>query len=169
MFCDRCGASLRAGGPVPACPEHGPRWLLARNAPASEVLVEREGRVLLGRRAVEPHRGCWEVPGGFADRGEHPAETARRELHEELGVDVVLTGVLGIYLDTYLDDIVQVTTFTGRTEDEPVPNREEMLECAWFAPGAWPHGDDLAPWHHERLDDWERVRRGEPARGLQLG
>src|SRR5690606_15903941 len=67
-FCDECGRPAEGGDPPaadpPVCPEHGPRWRLVRNATCAEVLVERDGCVLLGRRGREPFAGMWEIPGG---------------------------------------------------------------------------------------------------------
>jgi 8-oxo-dGTP diphosphatase len=57
--------------------------------------------VLLVRRAHEPWKGHWDVPGGFCGEVEHPADTAEREVREETGLPIVVTGFLGIWLDEY--------------------------------------------------------------------
>ena len=58
---------------------------------------------LLCRRAAKlnSHGGQWALPGGRMDPGETPEETARRELHEELGLDLPTSAVLG-RLDDYV-------------------------------------------------------------------
>lgn len=57
---------------------------------------------LLCRRAAKlnRHGGQWALPGGRTDPGETPEDTARRELHEELGLDLPASAVLG-RLDDY--------------------------------------------------------------------
>jgi 8-oxo-dGTP diphosphatase len=103
-YCVECGTRLRTtrdkGRRVPGCPACG--WIDWNNpAPTASVLVMRAGRVLLVRRAFAPARGAWDVPGGFVERGESAEAAGRREAREELGVDVALAQVVGIFPDRY--------------------------------------------------------------------
>ncbi|WP_305094362.1 (deoxy)nucleoside triphosphate pyrophosphohydrolase [Prescottella sp. R16] len=51
--------------------------------------VIRDGRLLLAQRTRPPElAGLWELPGGKVEQGESPADAVRRELREELGVEV---------------------------------------------------------------------------------
>lgn len=171
MHCELCGARCTVEGepPVPVCAEHGARWKLARNAPASDVIVAYDDHVLLARRAIEPEAGLWELPGGFANRGEHPADTARRELLEELAVRVRLTSVLGFYIKERADDdVVHVTVYLGETDDDPAEADGEVSEWRWFAADALPAPDEMSVGHRLRLDDWVRTRRGERSEALGL-
>ena len=53
------------------------------------VLMRDDGRFLLGQRpAGKVHSGYWEFPGGKIERGEAPTAALRRELSEELGIEV---------------------------------------------------------------------------------
>jgi ADP-ribose pyrophosphatase len=63
---------------------------------AAAVLIEKDGRVLLVRRANEPHRGLWTLPAGFINGGEDPAEAAARECLEETGLNVRVKRVLDV-------------------------------------------------------------------------
>ena len=73
-------------------------------AVALVLLPDEEGRgcFLLTKRAptLRAHTGQWALPGGRIDAGESPVAAARRELHEELGLDLDPTAVLGV-LDDY--------------------------------------------------------------------
>ena len=111
----------------------GPRWKLVRNALGAEVLIVEDDRALLVRRAQEPWRGSWELPGGFVEVGEHPAAAARREIAEELGVVVRLTGILGFYMDPRLDEVVEVVTFCGEVDGELELDAGEVSEARWFS------------------------------------
>ena len=71
---------------------------------ACAVFADDDGRVLLARRADEPSKGKWDLPGGFLDEGEHPLDALRRELREETGLEVEPGEFLGIWMDRYGDD-----------------------------------------------------------------
>jgi ADP-ribose pyrophosphatase YjhB (NUDIX family) len=65
--------------------------------PAVTVFVlDDQDRVLLIRRT---DNGLWAIPGGAQDFGEYIAETAVRETKEESGIDVEITGIVGLYTD----------------------------------------------------------------------
>ncbi len=53
---------------------------------SAAVFVEREGRILLLKRAVGALSGAWYIPGGAVDKGETPEQAALRELWEEAGL-----------------------------------------------------------------------------------
>jgi 8-oxo-dGTP diphosphatase len=58
-------------------------------------LIEREGKLLVCERpAHKRHGGLWEFPGGKVEDGENDFEAVRRELEEELGVDVIEVGAV---------------------------------------------------------------------------
>src|SRR4051812_8655725 len=136
---------------VPVCSEHGPRWKLRRNAPCAGLLITRDDKVLLARRAIDPYRGMWETPGGFQDLGEHPAETAQREALEELGLDVRLTRFLGFYLDPSEDGFVQVAVYEASTDGNPTAADGEVAEWGWFSPTDFPPPHEMAWSHRQRL------------------
>jgi 8-oxo-dGTP diphosphatase len=63
------------------------------NRPVTEVaagiLLDAEGRYLLGQRPEgKPYAGYWEVPGGKIENGESEFAALKRELKEELGIDI---------------------------------------------------------------------------------
>ena len=63
------------------------------NRPVTEVaagiLLDTEGRYLLGQRPEgKPYAGYWEVPGGKIEAGESVFMALKRELQEELGIDI---------------------------------------------------------------------------------
>ncbi|WP_410815489.1 NUDIX hydrolase [Micromonospora sp. 050-3] len=59
-------------------------------------VLDAQDRVLLIQRT---DNGLWAIPGGAQDFGEYIAETAVRETKEESGIDVEVTGIVGVYTD----------------------------------------------------------------------
>jgi 8-oxo-dGTP diphosphatase len=60
----------------------------APEAGCGAAIRDDQGRILLILRLKEPEAGCWGLPGGKIDFGETARETARREIAEELGVEI---------------------------------------------------------------------------------
>jgi len=69
-----------------------------------------KGHLLLVKRAVEPNKGEWCLPGGFIENGESSAETALRELKEETGLDADNPELIGVetHLNGYFGDILLI-------------------------------------------------------------
>jgi 8-oxo-dGTP diphosphatase len=61
----------------------------------SAVLVEREGRFLLGKRDKDNYRGYWVIPGGGVRWGETIREAAVREIKEETNLDIEIVRPIG--------------------------------------------------------------------------
>jgi 8-oxo-dGTP diphosphatase len=145
--CPRCTTEL----------ERGEGWLQCRgcesiyyanSAPCVSGLVEdREGRLLLARRGVEPYLGLWDCPGGFLEEGEHPLDGLRRELAEETGLVAGPARFVGIWMDVYGDAPEAAATlnvyFAVQVEGDPVP-ADDVAELRWFPATALPGADELA-------------------------
>lgn len=98
-FCPRCGTAVqheeKFGMLRPVCPQC--QWVhFVDPKVAAAVLVEKDGRVLLVRRANEPQRGLWTLPAGFVNGGEDPSKAAERECLEETGLIVEVKRVLDV-------------------------------------------------------------------------
>jgi ADP-ribose pyrophosphatase YjhB (NUDIX family) len=135
--CPRCGHELaaREGGHL-HCPGCGSSYW-ANSAPAVQGLLVRDGRVLMGRRRLEPRRGFWDLPGGFLEEGEAPLDGLRREFLEETGVSIEPVRWLGAFVDAYDAAFVLGLTWIVRGEGEPVAD-DDIEALAWFAPDELP-------------------------------
>jgi 8-oxo-dGTP diphosphatase len=117
--------------------------------PVLAAVISRDGRWLLCRRpAHKRHGGCWEFPGGKLEPGETRLDAARRELREELGVEVTDVGdVLFRARDPGSAFVIEFTVVAIRGEPEPL----EHSEIRWLTP-AEAATLSLAPADREFLD-----------------
>ncbi len=64
---------------------------------AASAAIFRGERVLIAERAGGPRKGYWSLPGGKIEPGETAAEAVAREIREETGLDVELSGFLDVH------------------------------------------------------------------------
>lgn len=61
------------------------------------VIVDDDGRVLLTRRSIPPFQDLWVMPGGKIDLGEPILEALKREVHEEVGLEVEVGELIDVF------------------------------------------------------------------------
>ena len=146
-FCPRCRNELRGDERRVECPECGFVGY-ASSKPTACALVEDGDRVLLARRAREPFKGRWDIPGGFLEVGEHPLDGLRRELREETGLDVEPLEFLGVWIDRYgYESTAEATLnfyWTARVTGGEAAPADDVDDLRWFARDQLPGPDELA-------------------------
>ncbi len=109
------------------------------------VIRDQSGRILLEKRR---DCGVWGLPGGRVEPGESVMEAAEREIKEETGLSIHVTGLIGVYSDpherivTYPDngDVVHLVDIVldARIVSGTLTCSEESEELRFFDPAALP-------------------------------
>jgi 8-oxo-dGTP diphosphatase len=114
------------------------------------VLIEKEGRYLLIRRAADPDKGMWSVPGGLVEVGETVKDAAVREALEETGLKVELVERLGVVDKIMRDDDGRVryhfiiVQFLARIVEGEVKAMDDAMEARWVRLSELPSYDITA-------------------------
>jgi len=61
------------------------------------VIIDEQERVLLTRRSIPPFKGMWVMPGGKIDLGEPIATALRREVDEEVGLEIEVGSLINVF------------------------------------------------------------------------
>jgi 8-oxo-dGTP diphosphatase len=103
-------------------------------------LIHKDGKILLIKRKFEPNKGRWSLPGGLMEVGEDPEEAARREVREELGIEVRVEELFQVANEVIRDQegkvryhFVLVDYLMAPLGDKIALN-EESEEYRWFGP-----------------------------------
>jgi ADP-ribose pyrophosphatase YjhB (NUDIX family) len=116
---------------------------------AGTIPVRADGKILLGRRDIEPRRGFWVFPGGFMDVGETAEEAAIRETMEEVRLEVQNLSLIGVF--TRLQPGVVVIVYEAEAVGEAEVGHETS-EIGWFAANE-------IPWEEIAFDSTEAALR----------
>jgi ADP-ribose pyrophosphatase YjhB (NUDIX family) len=138
------------GAYCPACDRHWYRNM----APTAGAAIVKDGKALVTIRARDPEKGKFDVPGGFLGPFEHPIDGLKREVREELGIEIETTveDCVSMVPHVYGEDGDTVLSlgFKARwVSGEPVP-ADDVADIRWLtdeelddADFAWPHDRDL--------------------------
>jgi len=100
----------------------------------SAGVVRHDGRIMLCQRKPEVHNGLkWEFPGGKLEKGESPEAALRRELREELNIDVEVGRVMDVMVHSYPDRDVMIL-FYPCTIKKGEPETIDCNAIAWVQP-----------------------------------
>jgi 8-oxo-dGTP pyrophosphatase MutT (NUDIX family) len=149
-------------------PTFARRTVVRRLAPqftaGAICLIERaDGKVLLIRQSYR-NRNHWGLPGGLLRRHESPEDAAIREIAEEVGLTIELTGEPVIVLDPdprRIDIVFRARPAPGADVTSARPTSPEIVEVAWFSP------TELPPLQHETAQAVQALARASyspPAR-----
>ena len=164
MYCYSCGLILDDLPPTvcTSCGVH--HWNDAK--PTGIALVRHEGCLLLVRRAIDPWKGYWDCPGGFCNEAEHPITAAEREVLEETGIEVRVTGYVGAWYETHEDPelpkglIKRTLGFfyhaVPAAGTEPKLS-EETSEVRWFLPEDVPRQLAFPEQQLPAFDAWQKA------------
>jgi ADP-ribose pyrophosphatase YjhB (NUDIX family) len=143
-YCMHCGERLTSAVPEGdtrrrlVCIECGFVHYINPRPVAGVVPIRADGKILLGRRAIEPRIGSWVFPGGFMDVGETAEEAAARETLEEAHLVVANLSLLGVY--TRIEPGVVVIVYEGEAMSDAEAG-DETTEVRWFAADEIPWGE----------------------------
>lgn len=139
-YCPRCGAKrlqvINANAiHCDACDFH----YFHNNAAAAGVVIRCAGHVLLVERGRDPGKGSLSVPGGFVDYGESAEQAARREVREEVGLQLDDIDYLASFPNTYrFADVIYKTCdiyFQARVPERPVVVvGDDAVDFVWLRP-----------------------------------
>lgn len=140
-FCPRCGAAnlVQKSPRFFACDACEFGFYLNSASAAGAIVTDEGGRILLIRRAKEPGKGQFALPGGFVDEGESAEDAVRREVQEEVGLNVTALRFLCSFPNSYqfrgsvyavldLFFVCEVASLETRGDDA------EVSAILWLAP-----------------------------------
>jgi 8-oxo-dGTP diphosphatase len=112
--------------------------MTTRPVVAVSAAIFRDGRILLVKRAEQPAKGRWTLPGGRVETGETLVAAVAREVAEETGLTITVKELAG-YREVILDEAVAdrgrhfvILPFVAEWVSGEVKLNEELGDFRWF-------------------------------------
>lgn len=112
---------------------------------AAGIIHNNDGKVLLLQHRFRPGSG-WGIPGGFLEAGEQPETALRRELREEIGLEVDEVRLFAVRTFNRQTQIEVV--FLAKASGSPLPRSIEVERVDWFSTDSLP---DALPSDQKKL------------------
>jgi len=121
------------------------------------AVISIDGKLVLGRRSINPRIGYWSFPSGYVNRGEAVDAAAVREVEEETQLVVEVDRLLGLYSEA--DNPIVLAVYLAHPVGGYLCAGDECSEVGLFSPDDLP---ELAfPNDVRILNDW-RIAQGLP-------
>lgn len=119
-------------------------------------IVEMDGGIVLLKRAIDPQKGKWVLPGGYVDRGEEVKAAAVRETEEECGLRIRIKKLLGLY--SYPGRIAVVVVYVAEPSGGELIVGDETAEVELYHPESIPWNELAFQSTIDALKDYLRKR-----------
>ena len=132
-YCPRCGHPVDSGNNPLRCSQCSFVYFFTPISAVASIVSNHSGEILLLRRAKDPGKGKFGLPGGFIDPGESADEAMHREMEEELNLKIERMEYLAALPNTYeyADVVLDVTDiFFSATVQSFDPIRAQQGEVA---------------------------------------
>lgn len=109
------------------------RWRSWRKSPingCSVIVTNMEGSILMLRHSYGS--GAWSLPGGGIGRRENAEDAARREVREELGIELGELTAIGVIEEVISGSPHTAHVFSAIALFHPKPDRREVIEAHFF-------------------------------------
>lgn len=99
----------------------------------STLITNSENKILLVNEKKEKHFNKLNLPGGHLEPGEKIIEGAKREVMEEVGVEVEMLDLIGIYTGVGANHYINFI-FAGNIGNAvPIANKNEVNDLVWYS------------------------------------
>lgn len=144
-LCPKCGhAFTKISSRNTLCKNCGLEYYVNPRPCNAIIITDDRWRILLVKRAIDPSKGLWDLPGGFIDIGETAEESVVREAKEELGVEVDKVQYLFSGYERYEYKGLNYHTlgfvFTAQIASGEIQPLDDVEEIQYFA-------EDEIPWN----------------------
>ncbi|MFB6100020.1 MAG: NUDIX hydrolase [Candidatus Nanohalobium sp.] len=131
-------------------------------AAAAAIVENEDGEILMVQESKDHIHEKWDLPGGGWEDEESVIDCVKREVLEETGYRIDVTGFLGVYKGESMEDSTEVIVFmfTGKPAEQKTEELEEdILQKKWFTPEEIPELDLRKDNRREMI---ERYQKEEP-------
>lgn len=166
-FCPVCGGRLENKF------HHGEKQLICskchfvfyqNSRPTTSALITKGNKILLVKRSIKPKLDYWDTPGGFLKEGEEPIKGLKREIREELGIEIFKIRFLGIYLDEYFWAGLKLKTlniyYLAQIKSGKIRPADDVAEARWFSRSEIPRKMAFRA-NLESISDWKKLLKNK--------
>jgi 8-oxo-dGTP diphosphatase len=120
---------------------------MAAIIPVTAALIRRGDHILIAQRKPDAHQGgLWEFPGGKLQFGEEPEAGLRREIREELDLDIQVGDIFTVVSHVYGDRHILLLAYWCTPEPGREPRPVEVGDLAWVRP------EEMSQYHFAPAD-----------------
>lgn len=137
-FCPLCGGEFeKVDNELLNCKNCKKPFYISPKPCSAAVILNNDNELMLVRRAYDPRKGYWDVPGGFVSLDESIEDSVIREIEEEVGLKLKNLNFLFSYSDRYIYKEINyyclVSLFLAEVESGEIKAADDVSEVKFFS------------------------------------